>query len=100
MGRFKAKAVIIRYVNDIKIVFYDNQSIYVFDEKAGWHLFHRLLAPLGSYNHGWRQFRHLLLYEKQLDLAHCYRLAFRYNISSQIAKRAPDISKFNIEERF
>ena len=100
MGRFRAEAVIVREVNDAVIVFYNKESIYVKNVANGqWTVFHRWFAPRGSYNDGWRQFRHLLLYEKKISYAHCYRLAFRWDISSQIAK-SPDLSKFKIQERF
>lgn len=98
MGRFRADAVIVRDVNKIRIVFYNHESIYLRDEHGNWTVFHRWFAPRGSYNSGWRQFRHLLLYEKKLTSTHCFHLAFRWEILSQNAKE-PDISKFKIEER-
>lgn len=100
MGRFRAEKVIVRDINNIRIVFYDKESIYVKDANGRWTVFHRWLAPRGSYNNGWRQFRHLLLYEKKLDINHCYRLAFRYDILSQLAYKAPDLSKFKVQVRF
>ena len=96
---FRAKAVIVRDVNEIRIVFYNHETIYVRDDTARWHIFHRWVAPRGSYNRGWRQFRHMLLYEKNITIEHCYRLAFRHEISSQIALSGPDLSKVIIEER-
>ena len=90
-----------RDVNNIRIVFYDKESIYVRNnDTRQWAVFHRWLAPKGSYNNGWRQFRHLVLYEKRIDFNHCYRLAFRLDIPSQFVSKAPDLSKFTIEERF
>ncbi len=99
MGRFRADAVVVRDVNGIRIVFYNHESIYLRDELGNWTVFHRWFAPRGSYNGGWRQFRHLLLYEKKITSAHCFHLAFRWDILSQTTK-APDISNFKIEERF
>lgn len=99
MGRFRAKAVMVRRVNDLEIVFYNRETIYV-GNMGKWYIFHRWFAPRGSYNGGWRQFRHLLLYEKGLDLTHCYRLAFLHDIQAQIAGAPPDLSKFKIQERF
>lgn len=99
MGRFRADAVIIRDVNGIRIVFYNHENIYLRDEGGSWTVFHRWFAPRGSYNGGWRQFRHLLLYEKQLTAAHCFHLAFRWDIPSQNST-APELSKFKIQERF
>ena len=100
MGRFRAEKVIIRDVNGIRIVFYDHENIYVRNTSGCWVVFHRWFSQKGSYNNGWRQFRHLLLYEKKIDFNHCYRLAFRWEISSQIVKQSPDLSKFKIQERF
>lgn len=100
MGRFRADAVIIRKVNDVRIVFYNKESIYVQNQTDGkWTVFHRWFAPRGSYNNGWRQFRHLLLYEKKITHTHCYHLAFRWDILSQITTKVPDLSKFKIQER-
>ena len=100
MGRFRAESVMIREAKDITIVFYNHESIYVHDLKNDrWVVFHRWYRPIGSYNGGWRQFRHLLLYVKEIDMAHCYRLAFRWDIQSCYAQRSPDLSKFKIQER-
>lgn len=101
MGRFKAKAVIVKEVRrtGLTIILYDRETIYVHDNKHGWAVFHRWFAPLGSYGRGWRQFRHLLEYEKNIDFNHCYRLAFRHGIASQKVKKGPDLTKVPIEER-
>ena len=99
---FRASAVIIReiYSTGLKIVFYNRETIYVHDDLHGWHVFHRWFSPKGSYNGGWRQFRHLLLYEKKIDFNHCYRIAFRWDILSQKVNHAPDLTNIKIEERF
>lgn len=102
MGRYKAEAVIVKEVkrSGLKIIFYDERNIYVGDHQQGWFVFHRWGAPLGSYGRGWQQFRHLLFYEKKINLRHCFRLAFRWDIPSQRVSRPPDLTKFKIEERF
>lgn len=100
MGRFRADVVIVRDINNLRIVFYDKESIYVRAADGRWAVFHRWFAPRGSYNNGWRQFRHLLLYEKKITFEHCYRLAFRFDIPSQLVAKSPDLSKFKIQERF
>lgn len=101
MRHFRAEAVIIKKVNDIEIIFLDRERIYVKNCKTGvWTLFHRYFAPRGSYNGGWRQFRHLLLYEwENLDFNHCYRLAFRWNIQSQTTKTGPSLEDIKTIER-
>lgn len=99
MERFKSEAVKVRYVDDLTIVFFNGESIYIHDKLQGWVVFHRWFAPRGSYVNSWRNFRRLLLREKHLTLSHCYRIAFAYDIPVQRAK-APDLSKVKIEERF
>lgn len=101
MRGYKAKAIIIRETlpSGFKIIFYDSKNIFVYEPRRGWTVFHRWFAGLGSYNGGWRQFRHLLLYNKFIDYDHCYRLANRLGISSQIVSGPPDLSKCKTEER-
>ena len=86
---------------DIEIIFFNNEKIYVKQTTTGqWTLFHRFFAPKGSYNRGWRQFRHLLLYEwRHLDYEHCYRLAFRWDIQSQRVAKGPDLINVKTQER-
>lgn len=100
MGRFRAEAVIIRKVEDLTIVFYNKDSIYVKDATHDWAVFHRWFAQRGSYSRGWRQFRNLLLYVKNINYNHCYRLAFRWDIQSQANVKGPDLSKVKTIERF
>ena len=97
---YKAEAVIIREVNGIKIVFYNKESIYVRGARDEWVIFHRWFAPRGSYNSSWRGFRNKLLYQKRIDLRHCYHLAFQHDITIQMARKAPDLSKFKVKEIF
>lgn len=99
MGRFRAEAVIVKRVDDLTIVFYDKENIYIKDDNHGWTVFHRWFAPKGSYTGGWQQFRHLLLYEKKITFDHCYRLAFRYDIPSQASVRPPKLNDLKIVER-
>ena len=99
MGRFRAEAVTIKRVDDLIIVFYDKKSIYIKDDKHGWTVFHRWYAPLGSYTGGWQQFRHLLFYEKRITFNHCYRLAFRWDITHMAGVKAPNLDNKPIIER-
>lgn len=99
MGRFRAEAVTIRRVDDLTIVFYDHKNIFIKDGRNGWTVFHRWYAPLGSYNGGWRQFRHLLLYERNITFNHCYRLAFRYDIQHMANVDGPNLDNKPIIER-
>lgn len=97
---YKAKAVVIRDLNGIRIVFYDRETIYVRDEQGNWVIFHRWFAPKGSYNNSWRAFRYKLFYEKKISSAHCYRLAFQHDIVAQRALHEPNLSKFKVEVRY
>lgn len=99
MGRFRAEAVIVKRVNDLTIIFYDKENIYIKDANHEWTVFHRWFAPRGSYMGGWKQFRNLLLYEKRITFDHCYRLAFRWDIQSRANVRPPDLSKLKTVER-
>lgn len=102
MGKFKAKAVIVKEVRrtGITIVFLNSETIYVNDPDYGWVVFHRWGSPHNTANNiRWKTFRHLLLAEKTINLNRCYRLAFKWEVSSQKALRAPDLSGFEIEER-
>ena len=102
MKHFRAEAVIIKRVNNVEIIFWNKEEIYVRNTDTNqWTLFHRYFAPKGSYTGGWSQFRHLLLYEwAHLDYNHAYRLAFRWGILSQNVGKGPDITKVRIIERF
>lgn len=101
MRHFRAEAVIVKMVNDVEIIFWSKHEIYVKNCKSGtWTLFHRYFAPRGSYNGGWRQFRHLLLYEwDNLTYSHCFRLAFRWDIQSKTVKSGPMLENVKITER-
>lgn len=102
MGKFKAKAIIVKEVRrtGLRIIFYNSETIYVQDSQNGWAVFHRWGSPHNKYyNTCWKNFRHLLLTEKTIDIKRCYRLAFQWDVSSQKANRGPDLSNFNVEER-
>lgn len=97
---YKAKAVVIRELNGIKIVFYDHETIYVMDKNGEWIIFHRWYTNRGFYNHSWRPFRYKMFTQKNLTIEHCYHMAFQHDIVVQTARKAPDLSKFKIEVRF
>lgn len=81
MGRFQAEETIVRELRDIEIVFWDSQSIYVYERRSGrWVIFHRWFAPRGSYGEYWGDFRRKMLRYRGLDMAGCRRLAERYGV--------------------
>ena len=99
MGRFRAEAVMVKQVDNLTIVFYDKESIYIKDDIHGWTVFHRWFVPKGLYGETWKPFRKLLWEEKQITFNHCYRLAFRYSIQSMANVKPPDLSKVKIVEK-
>lgn len=95
-GRYRAKAIIVRQINNIEIVFYDSKSIYVKSEYGVWIVFHRWFAGAGSYIKGWKQFRHLLMYVDSVDFAYCHRKAFQLDVPSQVSKK-PELEGKTVE---
>lgn len=95
-GRFRAKAIVVREIGDIRIVFYSKDSIYVRSAQGVWVVFHRWGEHGNDSHRNWSQFRHLMFYEKTIDFAHCHRLAFRFDIASQVA-REPDLEGKTVE---
>lgn len=91
MGRFRAEAIVIKKVDDLTIVFYDRERIYIKDKSHGWTLFHRYYTQLGFYGSCWKPFRKLLMVEKRITFNHCYRLAFRYDIQSRAGVKPPNL---------
>lgn len=94
MGRFKAKAILIRRLPEVTITFYSRESIYVFPKGyANGTIFHRWHAPLGSYTGGWQQFRRKLLRYKHLNIADCHRLADQHGILYVGTDRPPKLEE-------
>lgn len=96
----KANAIVVRELDAIQIVFFNHESIYVLDRATKkWHCFHRWFGGDGSYEGGWRQFRHRLFYGPKLDIKHCYRLAFRWDITSCVARAGPNLDGHAVDIR-
>lgn len=91
MGRFKAEATIVRELGEITIIFYDSQSIYVFDKTGHGVIFHRWFAPRGSYGTYWRDFRRRMLRRKNLTMVRCHEIAAEYDIQSVCATYRPKL---------
>ena len=88
----RATTIVVRELDAVRVVFFNHETIYVLDRATErWHCFHRWFGGSGSYVNGWKPFRHLMFYERGLDIAHCYRLAFRYEINSQVARAGPNL---------
>lgn len=104
MGRFKAKAIVMRDMESLTILFKDKETIWVFPKHASTNIiFHRWWMPKGSYGAGWQDFRRAMFRNAQLDVATCYRLCAKYRVQSMGTARAPDITgktvKLSIKRR-
>lgn len=95
MGKFKAMdGIVIRKLENVTIIFYDARTIYVFPTKGFGSIFHRwFYIERGSYINGWKDFRRLLMREKNLTLLHCHELAGIHNIASISTNRWPDLKE-------
>lgn len=89
MARFKAEGVIVRELEQLTIIFWDRESIWVVTKDGQRVIFHRWFAPRGSYcGRGdsrvrWRDFRRKMLRNRHpyglrsqsLSLIDCCKLA-------------------------
>ena len=98
MGKFRAEGVRVKHINNITIVFYNKETIYVQTDYGIWIAFHRWFAPKGSYRE-WEQFKHLLTYKKKITLGYIYEKALQYDIQSQVATRVPDLEQIKKEKK-
>lgn len=74
MGRFKAKGLVVREIENIVIIFWNSHMIYVMGP-YGMILFHRYFAPRGSYTQSWGNFRRKLLQYKTLNFDNIFLVA-------------------------
>lgn len=90
-GRYRAEEIIVRELKDgAKIVFYNEQKIYLFP-KNGWGIvFHRWGTPEGFYLAAWKIFRQRLKMKKKLDANTCCRIATQYAIPQLIVYKSID----------
>lgn len=82
MGRYRAEGIIIRELDEVKIIFWDSQTIYVYDHAGRGIAFHRWFAPRGSYGEYWQAFRQRMMRGKGLTLAGCCGIATRYGVQT------------------
>lgn len=100
MGRFKAGAVTVKQVDDLTIIFYDKNRIYVGNKHHRWVVFHRYGAPRGSYRTSWDKFRSSLWKEKNIDYNHCFRLAFQYDVQFMTVPASPNLKNVKTQKWF
>lgn len=102
MPKFEANAIIVRELENLTIIFWDADSIYVYPnprETWGGVIFHKWYVKRGFYRESWKDFRRQMLRQKHLTLLHCHVLANRYEISHVTTKRVLDLTNVNTERR-
>lgn len=73
----------VRRLDEVIIIFYNQESIFVFDKvRKQWIVFHRYLE-VGGYN-SWRRFRWNLMRIKKLAMVDCYRHAANRDIQHMV----------------
>lgn len=99
MGRFKAKAIIVRRLPEIEVIFWDAQSVYVYTLDGKGVIFNRWFSARGSYGDYWQDFRRKMLRTKNLNLARCYELAASYDVLSIRTDRQLDLKGKKVDYR-
>lgn len=89
----KTKKVLkIRQVDEFKIIFYDNETIYIC-HKNGINLYHTwFLKKNGVYYRHVRYFRRALLELSHPTITHINHLAYRHGIVISAVEKLPDLS--------
>jgi len=78
---FKADYITIKKIDGGELIFYDRQSIYLYQDGIKYGTtFTNWDAPLGFYGAGWKKFRERLYRNKKLTVRRCYELALRYGV--------------------
>jgi len=100
MGRFVAEKTVVRKVNGMEIVFWDEKSIYLRKDGARmWTIFHRWFAPEIDYRHHWKLFRKRLLNKKSLSYLECFEVAAEHGILATSSDRELTFDRKEIEVR-
>lgn len=101
MGRFKQKRIIVKVCDEVNLVFWDWNRIYVLVKATDkWYLFHKYHAPLGTYTNSWRPFKRRLMKINNPSFARCCQLAYQYEIVAQGAVGGLDFCKKDIEIKY
>lgn len=92
MGRFKSEGVVVREFEEMTLIFWDNNSIYMYPKayRIGT-IFHKWGAPRGFSGEHWGDFRRRLMYNKNLTLSKCYELALTHEIVATSTVRKLDL---------
>lgn len=101
MGRFKQKRIMIKVCEEIDLVFWDWNRIYIRVKNTGkWYLFHKYHAPLGTYTNNWRPFKRRLMKINSPSFVQCCQLAYQYEIVAQGAVGELEFRKKDIEIKY
>lgn len=93
MGRYNTKNVVaIKKTNDLEIIFYDFESIYV-KHQYGISVYHRwAVKKKGFYKNNFRPFRLALKDNKNIDYGYINRMAEKYEIDVDGVDELPNLT--------
>lgn len=78
---FKTDCITVKKIDGGEIIFYDRQTIYLYQDGARYgSVFTNWAAPRGAYATSWKKFRERLVRRKHLTVRNCYELALKYDI--------------------
>lgn len=90
---FKADYITIKKIEGGELIFYDRQSIYLYQDGFQYGtIFNNWNNSLGSYGSGWKQFRKRLWQYKTLSVRRCYELALEFDILAFVSYDKLDLT--------
>lgn len=96
-GRFRAKVVTIKELEDVRIIFWDKETIYLIDKKRNCrYIFHRWFSPRASYG-AWNAFRTSLWSSKHNQLGWYFEQAANWEICSTFTTRRLDLNEKEVK---
>lgn len=100
MAKFRAERIIIREVADLIIIFWNAESIYVYEKDSQFgSIFNNWWAYRGSYEECWAPFRRKMLRYQKLTMTRCHELASYHNVVAVSTGRRLDLSGKKVEIR-
>lgn len=90
--RFQSEAIVVREFEDMTLIFFDNDSIYMYPKRyrVGT-IFNKWFSHRGYSGAHWGKFRKRLMYNKHLTIADCYNLALTHQVNSTATLRPLDL---------
>ena len=90
---FKSEYITIKKIEGGELIFYDRQSIYLFQDNFKYGtVFNNWDTPLGSYTSGWKEFRKRLWQYKKLTVRRCYELALEFDVIAIVSYGKLDLT--------